>query len=692
MYRILLVIILNIAVILPIYFVLHKNENDRISNVLNVTGAQILNTTTINIANINHELQRSSSIFRQNGIFISNNSFVDYLQFNNFQYKNYVQNFFWVAKVPYNETASFNNFCTNNVFPNFTIKQTNISNGEYIPVQPRNEYWPLVYFVPLLQPYINLIGYDIGSDPISRDLFLNVINDNQNVSASSRINLVQGIYKNPYSYGVLMGLGTFANNIIIGGMYAVIQVKNLLFQSFVENLQNSDVNILVFDVTDDGLANNVSINASLLYKGNIDAYTNIWFENNISASFNTKRYVFQFADRTWVIYFSFLDSYIDKLRINTYIIITASVAAVLILIDAILLICNYYLNLYEKNIIIEREKKETLNHLIAFFNHEVRNPVNVIKGTLELNLEQLLHFVGLTNESESELIKFAINKETMDKKIIIPLGEIIPIISDYYTALGSCNLVEHIINDILVLRTLEENKLNIVEKNINVHEFAMQFNKSIKQKLNEKPQILYETCIDNDIQFVHTDPVRLTQIMLNYFTNAIKFTYEGKIGFNIYRVDDDIRLEISDTGIGIKEEDRPKLFNKFSQLEGKDFTRHNGFGLGLHICSMLAKRMNASVGFESKIGKGSKFWFQVKDDVSNDKVNIHINPQQTNDDDTLTFLDPFGKSKRSPCGSAMAEPAGPTKKNPNSSATHQEVAIELSDKIKSGNPYITTKG
>jgi signal transduction histidine kinase len=197
-------------------------------------------------------------------------------------------------------------------------------------------------------------------------------------------------------------------------------------------------------------------------------------------------------------------------------------------------------------------------------------------------------------------------------------------ISDSQTALGSCNLVEHIVNDVLDLKKLEEDKLTLVEKNVIVSDFIIQFNKCIKQKLNEKPQITYEVNADETIQIICVDPMRLTQILLNYFTNSIKFTDEGKICLNIYRHSGEIRFELSDTGRGIKDEDRSKVFKQFVQLDENDSARHRGFGLGLYLCNMLAKRMNGTVGYESVFGMGSNFWVQIKETGSSDHFNENI--------------------------------------------------------------------
>lgn len=622
-----ILLIVNIVIVLPVYFYLYNLENDAIEKKLEDVGQQILNVTTENTININHELLRSAAVFSSNGIYVSNNSFFECLQYDNFVYKGNVQTFFWIVGIPYNETKQFEEYCSEYVYPNFTIKELDTATNTFIPVKPRPQYWPFVYFNPYLPQYEILIGYDASQTPWTLYLIYLAQFD---LFASFRIDLASGIYKNPYSYGVIIGTGSHKNNTFIGGMYAIVHVRSLFQQSFTaKNLDNSDLDLFVFDVTEDGLANNTLLNLSLLYKNNIPENNRIWFANDVKTNFNTKRFEFKFVQRTWIVYFSFSDNYISKIRSNTYIIITLTIVAILILLDVIIATYVYFSRMYKKQLIIEtmnkeieKGKKDLATRTIAYVNHEVRNPLNVIKSLLELNLDQLKRFVGLNNPIEFELTKMTNDKESKDKNVSIPLTEMMTIISDYYTAIGSCNLVEHIVKDVLDLQKIEENKLVLVEKDVDIIEYITQFNKNIKQKINEKQKVKYEVNIDKNVQKIHTDPMRLTQILLNYFSNAIKFTDEGKIELNIRRFDEYIRFEVTDTGRGIKESDRPKVFKQFTQLDENDTTRYRGFGLGLYLCNTLATRMNGTVGYESKFGIGSKFWVQLKENGSGDNRNF----------------------------------------------------------------------
>ena len=109
----------------------------------------------------------------------------------------------------------------------------------------------------------------------------------------------------------------------------------------------------------------------------------------------------------------------------------------------------------------------------------------------------------------------------------------------------------------------------------------------------------------------------IRQIILNLVENAIKFTERGEVQFHVEvseRNDHDLLLHftVTDTGIGVPEDKINKIFNAFTQADGSITRKHNGAGLGLSICSELAKMMGGNIWAESKEGKGSAFHFTAR--------------------------------------------------------------------------------
>jgi CheY-like chemotaxis protein len=113
------------------------------------------------------------------------------------------------------------------------------------------------------------------------------------------------------------------------------------------------------------------------------------------------------------------------------------------------------------------------------------------------------------------------------------------------------------------------------------------------------------------------DPTRLQQALLNYATNAVKFTETGKVTLRVLMQEETaesvrLRFEVSDTGIGITPEAMARLFNAFEQADNSMTRKYGGTGLGLAITQRLAELMGGKVGADSTAGKGSTFWFTVK--------------------------------------------------------------------------------
>jgi anti-sigma regulatory factor (Ser/Thr protein kinase) len=115
--------------------------------------------------------------------------------------------------------------------------------------------------------------------------------------------------------------------------------------------------------------------------------------------------------------------------------------------------------------------------------------------------------------------------------------------------------------------------------------------------------------------YIHSDPTRLRQIVLNLMSNAVKFTANGMVTLRIRETGTEraprLRIEVKDTGIGIDESGRAKLFKPFSQVDASISRKYGGTGLGLTICKQIVDRFGGEMDVESVPGLGSKFWFEI---------------------------------------------------------------------------------
>ena len=235
---------------------------------------------------------------------------------------------------------------------------------------------------------------------------------------------------------------------------------------------------------------------------------------------------------------------------------------------------------------IAKESAEKANNAKSDFlsnmSHEIRTPLNAIVGFSE----------SLKEDNLSEDSKNKVN--------------------DIITA--SNNLLE-IVNGILDISKIEANKLEIINKEYDVHSMLDELVSLTKARIGNR-DLLLNVNIDRALPSVlYGDNTRLKQIILNLLTNAVKYTKEGSINFTVSTVvkDNICRLIISveDTGIGMKEESLNKLFTKFERLNVEKQITIEGTGLGLAITKKLVDLMNGKIIVQSVYGKGSKFTVSI---------------------------------------------------------------------------------
>ena len=220
---------------------------------------------------------------------------------------------------------------------------------------------------------------------------------------------------------------------------------------------------------------------------------------------------------------------------------------------------------------------------LSSMSHEIRTPLNAIVGFSNMLLD---------DKSLPDSAKDEVNDIVM----------------------ASDNLLE-IVNGILDISKIEAGKLEIINTEYVFNKVTTELIALTRGRLGDKP-IEFITKIDESIpQVLYGDASRLKQICVNILTNAVKYTKEGSITFSINSVikNDVCRLIISveDTGIGIKQENLSKLFNKFERLDLKDNVTIEGTGLGLAITKKLVDMMNGKIIVQSVFGKGSKFTVSI---------------------------------------------------------------------------------
>ena len=229
---------------------------------------------------------------------------------------------------------------------------------------------------------------------------------------------------------------------------------------------------------------------------------------------------------------------------------------------------------------------------LSSMSHEIRTPLNAIVGF-------------------SECIKNADNLEEAKENA-----------SDIVTA--SESLLE-IVNGILDISKIESGKLELVQTDYDIYKILDEVVKLIKARLGDKP-LNFEVNIAPDIPHVlYGDHFNIKKILINFLTNAVKYTDEGYIKFDVrcVKVNDEVCrliMSVKDSGRGIKKENIDKLFTKFQRLDEDKNTTIEGTGLGLAITKQLVEMMHGKIVVNSTYGEGSEFTAAIDQRISNAKL------------------------------------------------------------------------
>ncbi|WP_425391456.1 ATP-binding protein [Ekhidna sp.] len=216
---------------------------------------------------------------------------------------------------------------------------------------------------------------------------------------------------------------------------------------------------------------------------------------------------------------------------------------------------------------------------LSTMSHEIRTPLNAIIGTTHL-LE--LEHPELTDSNRLKMLKF-----------------------------GSNNLLT-LINDILDFQKIAAGHLEIVESDVNFKELCENVINTWKAVPNEN-EVELKLNFSDKLNFNYRcDEIRLTQVLNNLLSNALKFTNEGSVELTVKPTKNKgILFSVKDTGIGIPEDKLETIFESFKQINSQEALRKGGTGLGLSISKRLVEMMGGELNAKSKIGKGATFYFEL---------------------------------------------------------------------------------
>ncbi len=298
--------------------------------------------------------------------------------------------------------------------------------------------------------------------------------------------------------------------------------------------------------------------------------------------------IYAFLGSSWILFSDMLLSEIS-LDVHTVALISMLKGCLYVAVTSLLLywLVSRYAAWSKKAVQVEIAKEaaeaasSAKSEFLAHMSHELRTPLNSILGFSEFLRD-------ITPSDNSTVQKYA--------SLIYESG----------------NHILSLINDILDLSKIEAGKLELKIETFQVHELIVG---SLDMFLEaaSKRGIKMNTDIDKAPDIMEGDKIRIKQVLFNLIGNSMKFTPDGgailvsagetKSGF--------IKFSVTDTGIGISEEDQKKLFQPFRQLDTTDTNNFAGTGLGLSICRKIIELHGGRIWIESEVGRGSTFIFTI---------------------------------------------------------------------------------
>ncbi len=291
---------------------------------------------------------------------------------------------------------------------------------------------------------------------------------------------------------------------------------------------------------------------------------------------------------------------------------------------------------------------------LATMSHEIRTPLNGVIG-----LSELLRRTELTSHQQ----RLAAGVDQAGRTLLA------------------------LVNDILDLSKIEAGHLDLEEVDFDPREVLEQSVGLVAEKAREKGLELVVAGAPDLPRLVRGDPVRLGQVVTNLAANAVKFTSEGEVVVRTTgRVGEhgpELRVEVTDTGVGVEESAQARLFDAFSQADSSTTREYGGTGLGLAISRRIVSAMGGDIGVESRLGAGSTFWFTASFETP-----LSTGPRRdASREDSVAGLRVLVVDDNETNRTSLAEQLAVWRVDVTATESAYEALVQLDASVRTGTPY-----
>jgi signal transduction histidine kinase len=288
--------------------------------------------------------------------------------------------------------------------------------------------------------------------------------------------------------------------------------------------------------------------------------------------------------------------------------------------------------------VTERFRGEELDHALALLDRTVDRAINVFSDTYQrLHLEEIRSTSDQLAEAHRRLraqyeevaeaarikAQFFAN---MSHELRSPMNSVIgytellldgidgPVLPEQRQSLmkilANSRYLLKLINDVLDLSKIEAGRVEVQPRPFDVGELVREAFDAV-EPLAFRKRLALRPDVAEGLGVFTADAEKIKQVLINLLSNAVKFTGEGEVVCTARREGDQLRIEVTDTGIGIGPDDQERIFHKFYQIDSAFGREHKGTGLGLSLARMLVELMGGHISLESEPGRGSRFTFMV---------------------------------------------------------------------------------